>query len=174
MKMKRTTIPAGIEALLLFFAALPLAVQADAPTPSKTPVPALPAGLDEGFAGELDRALGAMLEDAPLPARSLETVLGQLRGEWLPTEPAEAALMIYAAASEADLALRRGVPAQEIKSRIRQEWQALRGQVHEFAISRQLRRSGELDEFLRESRRAFMEGRGSGAGWNDFGRGSGR
>ena len=173
MKMRQWTIPA-VFAVLLLATAFPLAGQEGGAPFSKAPLLQLPAGLEEGFAGELDRALGVLLEDAPLPVRSLETVLGQLGKDLLPANPAEAALMIYAAAYETDRAQRRGVAAQEVKSRIRQELQVLKEQVHEFSIGRQLRRSGELDEFMRENRRAFMDGREWGSGWNDLGHGGGR
>ena len=175
MKREKSVIPAAAAILLLLAAVFPASAQegggASAP---QVPALRLPEWLDERFAADLGRALGSLIAESPIPARSLDMVLGQLGSGWLPADPAEAALMIYAAAYETDRAQRRGVAAQEVKSRIRQELQVLKEQVHEFSIGRQLRRSGELDEFMRENRRAFMDGRDWGSGWNDLGHGGGR
>ena len=166
MKRKKIFFTAG--------AVMLITLQAASPVFGRDSVLDLPNGLEAGFAADLDLGLAALLEESPIPRRAVDLVLGQLRSQWLPTDPAEAALMIYAAAHEADAAGRRGVPAPEIKTRIRQEWQAIKQQAHEFTIRRQTRGAGTLEEFLRENRRAFMESRGNGAGWSDLDHGGKR
>jgi hypothetical protein len=174
MKHKEIFFTAGAVILIALLAASPVFGQDAGESPARIPVLDLPDGLEAGFAAELDLGLASMLEESPIARRAVDLVLGQLQSQWLPAEPAEAALMIYAAAHEADVAQRRGVPAPEIKTRIRQEWQAIKQQAHEFTIRRQMRGGGTLEEFLRENRRAFMDSRGNGAGWNDLDHGGKR
>ncbi len=174
MKRNKMLFPAGVVILIALLAASPVFGQDAQSAPARSPVLNLPDGLEAGFAAELDLGLTSLLEETPIARRAVDLVLGQLEGQTLPADPAEAALMIYAAAHEVDVAQRRGVSAPEIRTRIRQEWQAIKRQAHEFTIRRQMREAYTLEEFLRENRRAFMESRGDGAGWSDLDHGGKR